>query len=101
MDELAPGRLEGAGTPVPVPRAVAALVPGVPSWLEHEDLRVDGVPVEWWVDEAGRPHAVHLAGLAAALAQRTGRWSLRHALEVALVQPGRAAEVALDAAWEG
>jgi len=100
VDALAAGRLDGAGRPARVPREVAALVPGATEWVEHDDLRVDGVPVEWWIDDVGTPHAVHLAGLAAALAQSTGRWALRHAVEAVLVQPGRAAELALDAAWE-
>ena len=100
-DDLAAGRVDGGGRPVPVPAAVVALHPGLPAtWFEHDDLTVDGVDVDWWVAD-GVPHAVHLAGLAAALAQLAGRWSARHAIEAVLVDPSRAAEVVLAGVLAG
>jgi hypothetical protein len=103
--DLADGRVgeddgDDAGTLAPTPAAVRTLLPGAPgTWVEHETLRVDGVPVDWWVDGAGPDavvHATHLAGLARGLAQAAGAWRLRHAVELALVEPERAAELAVE-----
>lgn len=82
------------------PEAVRDLLPGAPtSWIEHEDLRVDGVPVDWWVEGTGpgaTVHATHLAGLARGLAQAAGRWELRTTAELLLTEPGRADELAVE-----
>ena len=64
-------------------------------WWEHDELRVDGVEVEWWVDEAG-VHAVTTAGLAAGLAQATGQWPRRWVVEAVLADERRADEARLD-----
>ncbi|ROS25800.1 sacsin N-terminal ATP-binding-like domain-containing protein [Cellulomonas sp. PhB150] len=94
--ELAAGLVDDGGTTSTVPAAVAPVLPGAPrTWTEHDELTVDGVPVDWWVED-GHPHAVHLSGLASALAQAAGRWDLRYALEAVLVDPERAVEVAVD-----
>jgi hypothetical protein len=91
---------DDAGALSATPDAVRALLPGAPdTWIEHEQLRVDGVPVDWWVDGDGADaivHATHLAGLARGLAQACGAWRLRHAVELALVEPERAAELAVE-----
>ncbi|WP_298461688.1 sacsin N-terminal ATP-binding-like domain-containing protein [uncultured Cellulomonas sp.] len=86
---------------VPTPPAALALVPGAPAhWREHEDLHVDGVPVDWWVEGHGPGavvHASHLAALARGLAQAAGAWQVRHAVEFALADPGRAPELVTEA----
>lgn len=91
---------DDAGSLAATPPAVRQLLPDAPgSWVEHETLRVDGVPVDWWVEGAGATatvHATHLAGLARGLAQAAGAWRLRHAVELALVEPARAAELAVE-----
>ena len=91
---------DDAGGLAPTPAAVGLLLPAAPTtWVEHETLRVDGVPVDWWVEGAGPAatvHATHLAGLARGLAQAAGAWRLRHAVELALVEPARAAELAVE-----
>lgn len=100
--ELADGTVDDPedGALAATPDAVRDLLPGAPfSWLEHEDLRVDGAPVDWWVDGEGPTatvHATHLAGLARALAQAAGRWSDRHTAELLLTDPVRAAELAVE-----
>ncbi|WP_249363819.1 hypothetical protein [Cellulomonas fimi] len=105
VEELAGGEVGGGGEVSPVPDAVRALLPGAPAtWVEHEDLTVDGAPVEWWVEGDGTGavvHAVHVAGLAAGLAQAAGRWGARYAVEAVLVDPARAAEALVDAAFDG
>lgn len=91
---------DDAGVLSATPDAVRALLPRVPdTWIEHESLRVDGVPVDWWVDGSGPDaivHATHLAGLARGLTQACGAWRLRHAVELVLVEPARAAELAVE-----
>jgi len=95
--ELAAGEVSGDGVRQPVPDAARALLPddAPRTWWEHDDLRVDGVDVEFWADEAG-VHAVTTAGLAAGLAQVVGRWDRRWALEAVLADERRAAEAQLD-----
>jgi hypothetical protein len=94
------GPADDDGALAATPAAVGLLLPDAPStWVEHETLRVDGVPVDWWVDGSGPAatvHATHLAGLARGLAQAAGAWRLRHAVELALVEPARAVELAVE-----
>jgi hypothetical protein len=96
MGAVDPG--DGGG---PTPPAALAVVPRAPAtWHEHEDLHVDGVPVDWWVEGDGPDavvHATHLAALARGLAQAAGAWGARHALEIVLAEPGRAAELVTEA----
>jgi len=79
------------GEPEDVPDAVAALLPGAPAvWWRHDDLRVGGAPVAWWVvgeGEGAQVHAVHVAGLASGLAWAAGRWAVRGAVEALLTDP--------------
>ncbi|MCC2334221.1 sacsin N-terminal ATP-binding-like domain-containing protein [Cellulomonas wangsupingiae] len=83
--------LSGAGEPEDVPDALLALLPDAPAqWWRHDDLRVVGAPVGWWVTGTGtqaQVHAVHVAGLASALAWATGRWAARGAVETLLTDP--------------
>jgi hypothetical protein len=84
-----------------VPEAARVLVPGVPArWWEHDDLRVDGQEVDWWVDEGGAPHAATGEGLARALAYAAGQWEQRHALTVILLEPDRLAELLAESAYD-
>ncbi|EYR62641.1 ATP-binding protein, partial [Actinotalea ferrariae CF5-4] len=96
-------RVDGEGVPSAVPAAVRVAFPDAPAvWLEHEDLRVDGAPVDWWVERADPLPVVHAAttdGLADGLAEVVGR---RHRDRIArlLVDPAALAAVLLDAAAE-
>ncbi|MEZ0446827.1 sacsin N-terminal ATP-binding-like domain-containing protein [Cellulomonas sp. ICMP 17802] len=100
--DLADGVVDDAGEVDDVPAGVGTLLPHAPTtWVQHDDLQVDGSPVEWWVEDDGDGsvvHAVHLVGLAAGLAQAAGRWELRYAVEALLTAPERADEIALDVA---
>ena len=95
---------EDDGSPGPTPDEALALVPTAPrTWREHEDLRVDGAPVDWWVEGDGPDavvHATQMAALARGLAQAAGRWDLRHALELVLSEPARAPELRAEAAFD-
>ncbi|WP_149203821.1 ATP-binding protein [Actinotalea subterranea] len=85
---------------VTTPAVVRAAVPGVPErWVEHEDLRVDGQEVEWWVDASGEVHAATTAGLARGLAHVAG-WSHRHLIGALLTDPGARDAALLDAAGD-
>lgn len=95
---------DGRTASVPTPPEVLALLPGAPAtWIEHDSLRVDGVPVDWWVEghgEAAVVHATQLAGLARGLAQAAGRFWARHAVETVLTDPDRLAELRVEAALD-
>jgi hypothetical protein len=107
LPDLAEGTVDqvdgdDAGDLVPTPAAALRVLPGAPAtWVEHEALRVDGTPVDWWVEGEGPGaivHAVHLAGLARGLAQAAGCWSARHLAEIALTDPERADLLAVERA---
>lgn len=98
--ERAAGRVTSSGAPAVVPAAVVALAPGAPArWVEHEDLRVDGEAVGWWVAD-GVVHACTTRGLAHGLAHAAGRWADRDALERVLLDPDDLAAVLLERAGE-
>lgn len=99
--ESAEGVVSDGGARLPVPTAVRRLLPDVPgSWWEHDDLRVDGHPVDWWVDDEGRPHAATGEGLARALAWAAGRWDQRHAVAAVLAEPERVPELLAESVYD-
>jgi hypothetical protein len=101
--DAAAGQVTSSGGVADVPAAVLELVRGNGSagrepltrWVEHDDLLVDGVPVDWWVTD-GVPHAATGEGLARALAWAVGAWHLRHALAALLTDPAAAGRLALE-----
>jgi len=99
--EVAEGKIDGAGEAAEVPAIVRELVPQVPeTWWEHEELTVDGVEVSWWVSEDGQPHAATFNGLAKALAWSAGRWDQRHVILAVLSDPTRASELLIDTTFD-
>lgn len=99
--ESAEGVVSDDGVRLPVPTAVRRLLPEVPrAWWEHDDLRVDGHPVDWWVDDEGRPHAATGEGLARALAWAAGRWDQRHAIAAVLAEPDRLPELLAESVYD-
>jgi hypothetical protein len=99
--ELAAGSVEDDGDPAAVPEVVHQLVPDVPeTWWEHDDLRVDGQEVDWWVDDDGHPHASTGDGLARALAWASGRWDQRHTIAAILAEPDQAPDLVVEAAYD-
>jgi hypothetical protein len=101
--DVAAGQVTSSGVEADVPAAALGLVRGngsaghepVTRWVEHDDLLVDGVPVDWWVAD-GVPHAATTEGLARALAWAAGAWHLRHALAALLADPTDAGRLALE-----
>ncbi|NTW42731.1 MAG: hypothetical protein HGA44_23170, partial [Cellulomonadaceae bacterium] len=97
--DRAAGRVTSHGTTVATPSAVLAVVPDAPrTWTEHDDLLVDGEPVDWWV-EGGEVHAATTGGLAAGLAHVT-RPGWRDRIERLLGDPGALPGVLLDLAGD-
>ena len=102
--EGADGRVTSRGHRTVTSSAVLQVFPGAPpTWQDHDDLEVDGRPVDWWLERpAGGPivHASTTAGLARALATVVG-WQRRDTVERLLTDPGSADDVLLEAAGEG
>jgi hypothetical protein len=89
------------GTRQPTPLPAQSFVAGVAtSWVEHDDLRVAGHPVQWWVAADGTVHACTLDGLARGLAWAAGRWSDRLLLGAVLDDPSRLDELRAEVALE-
>jgi hypothetical protein len=71
--DRAQGRITSAGHRAPLPEVLGDLLPEVPTtWVEHEDLTVDGEPVDWWLTD-GEVHASTADGLADGVAALAGR----------------------------
>ncbi|MFI7276095.1 sacsin N-terminal ATP-binding-like domain-containing protein [Streptomyces sp. NPDC049879] len=63
------------------------------TYVEHDELVVDGTEIEWRLTADGVLHAATFEGLAAGLAWATGRWPRRFELAALLEDPARAAEL--------
>ncbi len=94
--DSAAGEVTSRGDEVVVPDEVQGLLGGPSTWVEHDDLTVDGVGVAWWVEHPSGPlvHAATPDGLACALAFAVGRWSSRY-LVAEVLAGGDAARRAL------
>ncbi len=94
-------RPDAAGVAQPVPAVVRrVLVDGPPTYVEHDDLAVAGVPCDWWVDDEGVVHAATVDGLARGLAWSGGRWGSRLLIAALLAEPERVDELLTEQAWE-
>ncbi|ASU82254.1 ATP-binding protein [Nocardiopsis gilva YIM 90087] len=98
--EVVPGEVASVGELRPIPEVVALFLDiDMHTYLHHDELRVDGVPVEWRY-RGGSLHAATTDGLARALCWAAGRWSSRHLLAAVLRDPAEApallAETDLD-----
>ncbi|MGH8828946.1 MAG: hypothetical protein ACRDVZ_15375, partial [Jiangellaceae bacterium] len=93
-------RPDGSGRTNPVPVVVAGVLPDAPStYVEHDDLLVDGHPVQWWVD-GDVVHAATTDGLARGLAWVAGRWRLRWQVAELLREPASAATLLAEDSFE-
>ncbi|MGX1671381.1 sacsin N-terminal ATP-binding-like domain-containing protein [Streptomyces sp. NPDC055400] len=86
------------GAEHPVPESVRTLLgPATPqTYVEHEELFVAGVEVDWRRTSDGTVHAATLEGVAAGLAWAAGQWPRRFEVAALLEDPSRTAELARD-----
>ncbi|MFE0532580.1 sacsin N-terminal ATP-binding-like domain-containing protein [Streptomyces nigra] len=98
LSESVTGAVDSEGTEHEVPEAVRALLgPRTPaSYLEHEELVVDGVEIDWRLTDDGVLHAATLEGVAAGLAWAAAQWPRRFEVAALLEDPSRTAELARD-----
>ncbi|WP_432926717.1 sacsin N-terminal ATP-binding-like domain-containing protein [Microbispora sp. CA-135349] len=83
------GAVTSTGAEKPVPPEVRSLLPAAPStYVEHDELLVDGRPVPWRFYE-GVVHATGVDGLARGLAWAAGQWGDRLAVAALLRDPAR------------
>ncbi|EFE68777.1 conserved hypothetical protein [Streptomyces viridosporus ATCC 14672] len=98
LSESVTGRVDSEGTEHDVPEPVRVLLgPRTPSsYVEHEELVVDGVEIDWRLTDDGVLHAATLEGVAAGLAWAAGQWPRRFEVAALLEDPSRTEELARD-----
>ncbi|MEU5524663.1 molecular chaperone Hsp90 [Streptomyces sp. NPDC047860] len=98
LSESVTGEVHSEGTEHDVPEAVRVLLgAGTPaSYVEHEELVVDGVEIDWRLTDDGVLHAATLEGVAAGLAWAAGQWPRRFEVAALLEDPSRTEELARD-----
>ncbi|MFJ3138876.1 sacsin N-terminal ATP-binding-like domain-containing protein [Streptomyces sp. NPDC086843] len=98
LSESVTGRVDSEGTEHEVPEAVRVLLgPRTPAvYVEHEELVVDGVEIDWRLTDDGVLHAATLEGVAAGLAWAAGQWPRRFEVGALLEDPSRTGELARD-----
>jgi hypothetical protein len=101
--ELALGKVDESGQLVPTADGVRTLLPAGPAtWCEHEEVVVDGVEVDWWVEGHGPDAVVHAStmdGLAKGLAWAAGAWQRRGAVADVLADPQALTAAVVDEAF--
>jgi hypothetical protein len=89
------------GVQRPMPAGVAELIPDAPKvYVEHEDIRCGGSPVDWWVTLDGEVHAATLDGLARGVAWSCDQWWRRWELAAVLAEPERLAAATAERAFD-
>ncbi|WP_336110214.1 sacsin N-terminal ATP-binding-like domain-containing protein [Streptomyces sp. PTD9-10] len=98
LSESVTGEVTSEGTEHDVPDPVRALLgPRTPgTYVEHEELVVNGVEIDWRVTGDGVLHAATLEGVAAGLAWAAGQWPRRFEVAALLEDPSRTEELARD-----
>ncbi|MFD5492121.1 sacsin N-terminal ATP-binding-like domain-containing protein [Streptomyces sp. NPDC127091] len=98
LSESVTGEVGSRGTEYDVPESVRVLLgPRTPkTYVEHEELVVDGVEIDWRLTDDGVPHAATLEGVAAGLAWAAGQWPRRFEVAALLEDPSRTEELARD-----
>ncbi|MCX5056207.1 molecular chaperone Hsp90 [Streptomyces sp. NBC_00201] len=87
---------EGAEHDVPDPVRVLLGARTPATYVEHEELVVDGVELDWRLTGDGVLHAATLEGVAAGLAWAAGQWPRRFEVAALLEDPSRTGELARD-----
>ncbi|MFE1507367.1 sacsin N-terminal ATP-binding-like domain-containing protein [Streptomyces sp. NPDC058726] len=98
LSESVSGEVGSEGDVHDVPEPVRVLLgAGTPaSYVEHEELVVDGVEIDWRLTGDGVLHAATLEGVAAGLAWAAGQWPRRFEVAALLEDPSRTGELARD-----
>ncbi|MDQ0909717.1 hypothetical protein QFZ22_005702 [Streptomyces canus] len=98
LSESVTGSVDSEGTEHEVPESVRILLgAGTPSsYVEHEELVVDGVEIDWRLTNDGVLHASTLEGVAAGLAWAARQWPRRFEVAALLEDPTRTEELARD-----
>jgi hypothetical protein len=98
LSESVTGEVTSEGAEHDVPESVRVLLgPRTPgSYVEHEELVVDGVEIDWRLTDDGVLHAATLEGVAAGLAWAAGQWPRRFEVAALLEDPSRTEELARD-----
>ncbi|MET7483445.1 molecular chaperone Hsp90 [Streptomyces sp. NPDC005538] len=98
LSESITGSVDSEGTEHDVPESVRVLLgPLTPAtYVEHEELVVDGVEIDWRRTRDGVLHASTLEGVAAGLAWAAGQWPRRFEVAALLEDPSRTEELARD-----
>ncbi|MGW0995172.1 sacsin N-terminal ATP-binding-like domain-containing protein [Streptomyces sp. NPDC002523] len=98
LSESVTGEVHSQGAEHDVPDPVRVLLgPRTPgTYVEHEELVVDGVEIDWRLTDDGVLHAATLEGVAAGLAWAAGQWPRRFEVAALLEDPSRTAELARD-----
>ncbi len=102
VSEAVPGEVTSEGESQPVPDVVRRLLPdsGPETYVEHDELILDGAHEVAWRVVDGVAHASTFDGMARALAWAAGRWDRRHHIAALLVEPERAEELAEESLYE-
>ncbi|MEU6079310.1 molecular chaperone Hsp90 [Streptomyces sp. NPDC047108] len=89
---------EGQGETYEVPDSVRTLLGSrtPATYVEYEELLVDGVEADWRLTSDGVLHAATLEGVAAGLAWAAGAWQRRFEVAALLEDPSRTEELARD-----
>ncbi|MER7637855.1 molecular chaperone Hsp90 [Streptomyces sp. NPDC126522] len=98
LSESVTGEVTSEGTEHDVPDAVRVLLgPLTPAtYVEHDELVVDGTEIDWRRNRDGVLHASTLEGVAAGLAWAAGQWPRRFEVAALLEDPSRTGELARD-----
>ncbi|MEV6742094.1 molecular chaperone Hsp90 [Streptomyces sp. NPDC051104] len=98
LSESVTGQVTSEGVEHDVPDSVRVLLgPRTPqTYVEHEELVVDGVELDWRLTSDGVLHAATLEGVAAGLAWAAGQWPRRFEVAALLEDPSRTEELARD-----
>ncbi|MDX2678836.1 sacsin N-terminal ATP-binding-like domain-containing protein [Streptomyces soliscabiei] len=98
LSESVTGAVDSEGSEHDVPESVRVLLgPRTPAtYVEHEELVVDGVEIDWRLTDDGVLHAATLEGVAAGLAWAARQWPRRFEVAALLEDPSRTAELARD-----
>ncbi|MYR20726.1 molecular chaperone Hsp90, partial [Streptomyces sp. SID6137] len=98
LSESVTGEVHSEGAEHDVPDSVRMLLgPRTPeTYVEHDELVVDGVEIDWRLTDDGVLHAATLEGVAAGLAWAARQWPRRFEVAALLEDPSRTAELARD-----